>query len=202
MGLLRIGLTGGIGSGKSTVARAFAARGVPVLDADEIARKLVQPGTPAIGSIVAAFGSELLRGGQLDRAALREVIFHDDRKRLQLEAILHPLVFRELALQAGQLSDEPYGILCIPLLIETGRRDFVDRLLVVDCPVALQIERVMRRDGSSEDTIRRIIARQASREERLAAADDVILNDGEPAAVERSVERLDAVYRLWARRAR
>ncbi|WP_236102093.1 dephospho-CoA kinase [Methylotetracoccus oryzae] len=201
MGLLRIGLTGGIGSGKSTVARAFAARGVPVLDADEIARELVQPGMPAIGSIVAAFGSELLRGGQLDRAALREVVFHDDRKRLQLEGILHPLVYRELALRAAQLS-EPYGILCIPLLLETGRRDFVDRLLVVDCPVALQIERVMRRDGSSEDTIRRIIARQASREERVAAADDVILNDGEPAAVECSVERLDAVYRLWARRAR
>jgi dephospho-CoA kinase len=199
--LLRIGLTGGIGSGKSTVARAFALRGVPVLDADDIARELVQPGTPAIGAIVAAFGSELLRGGQLDRAALRELIFRDDRKRLQLEAILHPLVYRELALRAGQLS-EPYAILCIPLLLETGRRDFVDRLLVVDCPVATQMERVRRRDGSSEDTIRRIIARQVSREERLAAADDVIVNDGEPAAVERSVERLDATYRLLAHRAR
>lgn len=201
MALLRIGLTGGIGSGKSTVARAFALRGVPVLDADEIARELVQPGTPAIGAIVAAFGSELLRGGQLDRVALRELIFRDDCKRLQLEAILHPLVYRELAFRAGQLS-EPYAILCIPLLLETGRRDFVDRVLVVDCPVATQIERVMRRDGSSEDTIRCIIARQASREERLAIADDVIVNDGDPAAVDRSVERLDATYRLLAQRAR
>ncbi|MBM4202002.1 MAG: dephospho-CoA kinase [Gammaproteobacteria bacterium] len=195
---LRVGLTGGIGCGKSTVARAFAARGVPVLDADEIARELVQPGGAAIADIIEAFGPEVLREGQLDRALVRERIFRDDAKRAQLEAILHPRVYGELEVRARRWS-EPYGILCVPLLLETACDGFVDRILVVDCAVATQIARVMRRDGSSEDTVRRIIARQASRAARLGAADDVIANDGAPESVEQQVAVLHDRYSRLAR---
>lgn len=189
----RVGLTGGIGCGKSTVARAFAALGVPVLDADEIARELVQPGGQAADAVAAAFGPDVFRDGRLDRSALRELIFRDDAKRAALEAILHPLVYAELAARLARLSG-PYGMLCVPLLLETAPRDFVDRILVVDCAVATQVQRVIRRDGSSAATVRRIIARQASREERLRAADDVLDNDGDPGLLERRIAALHAAY--------
>jgi dephospho-CoA kinase len=198
---LRVGLTGGIGCGKSSVARSFSAWGVPVIDADEIARELVRPGTPAFHTIAETFGAAVLHEGQLDRSLLREVIFRDEGKRRQLEAILHPQVFQEMAERCTQLAD-PYCVLCIPLLIETGRLDFVDRILVVDCSVEIQIRRVMSRDAISEAAVRRMIDSQVSRGERLAAADDVIENGGDLALMDSMVEKLHRDYLALAAEAR
>jgi dephospho-CoA kinase len=192
-GTLKIGLTGGIGSGKSTVARLFAARGVPVIDADQIARELVCPGMPAFDAIVDALGNDVVRGGELDRAAVRERIFRDAGERTAVEAILHPLVYRRMAEQVHCVR-APYCILSIPLLLETGGRSFVDRVLVVDCSVERQLERVQARDRSSACAVRRILATQVAREERLQAADDVIDNDGEPDRLPIQVSRLHERY--------
>ncbi|MDF9392492.1 MULTISPECIES: dephospho-CoA kinase [Methylococcus] len=196
--MLVVGLTGGIGAGKSTVARLFAARGVEVLDADEVAHRLLEPGQPALKAVIRAFGSGILGAdGTLDRAALRRRVFADPKARKRLEGIVHPLVYAELArLVLG--SEGSYCVLSIPLLLETGRRRFVDRLLVVDCPETLQIERVVRRSGLRPEEVRAIMAAQVSRSERLAAADDVIVNASDTASLEAEVDALHKRYSALA----
>lgn len=191
---LRIGLTGGIASGKTLVSRLFAARGVPVIDTDELAREAVEPGTEGLAAIRERFGESVIGAdGRLDRRALREHVFRSSEARRDLEAITHPRI-RALLEQRSATAGGPYQILVIPLLAETGRRTPVDRVLVVDCPESLQIERLMRRDGSSREQAEAILAAQASRAERLALADDVIRNDGDPAAVETAVAALHQRY--------
>jgi dephospho-CoA kinase len=199
---LRIGLTGGIASGKTTVAKLFAARGVPILDTDQIARDVAEPGQPALAEVVAAFGQDILGpDGRLDRPRLRARVFADPDSRQRLEAILHPAIRAELARRA-EAAGGPYQVWVIPLLVEGGQVDRVDRILVVDCPEAVQLARVKARDGETEDSARAILAAQASRAQRLAAADDVIVNDGEEAGLGPQVAALDARYRaLVANRA-
>lgn len=189
---LVIGLTGGIASGKSTVGRLFAELGVPVLDSDVAARDVVLPGTAGLAAVADAFGPEVIgTDGALDRRALRERIFDSPDARQRLDALLHPLIRAELRRGLAQLR-APYAILEVPLLFEAGFDNEVQRSLVVDAPEALQIERVMARDGSSEAQARAILASQMARAERLARADDVIRNDGEP--LQPQVERLHQLY--------
>lgn len=191
-------MTGGIGAGKSTVARMFAARGVEVFEADEVAHRLLEPGQPALKAVARAFGSDILGAdGRLDRAALRRRVFAESKARKRLEGIVHPLVYAELArLVLGAAGS--YCVLSVPLLLETGRRRFVDRLLVVDCPESLQIERVVRRSGLRPEEVRAIMAAQVSRSERLAAADDVIVNAADTAGLEAEVDALHRRYSLLA----
>jgi dephospho-CoA kinase len=172
-----VGLTGGIGSGKSTVADAFAALGVPVIDTDVISRELTMPDGAALESIRLAFGESVMqKDGSLDRAALRRRVFADAVARHQLEAILHPLIRQRVEHALSQLTAR-YVLLVIPLLVESGAyRDVLQRVLVVDCPEATQIARVMARSGLALDEVLAILATQATRAERLAVADDVILN--------------------------
>lgn len=195
---LVVGLTGGIASGKSTVGRLFVDLGVPVLDSDAAARDVVLPGTPGLTAVAAAFGPEIIAAdGTLDRRALRERIFDSPEERRRLDAILHPLIRAELRARLAELR-APYAILEVPLLFEAGFDTEVDRALVVDAPESLQIQRVMARDGVSEEQARRILAAQMSRADRLARADDVVRNDGEP--LEPQVKRLHAKYLDLARR--
>ena len=176
----RVALTGGIASGKSTVANLFAARGIPVIDTDLIAREVVEPGQPALAEIVETFGPGVLDAdGRLDRPHLREKIFADPADRSRLEAILHPAIRRTMerqSLQAATLG--PYQVLVIPLLAEGGRSDHVDRVLVVDVPESHQIERLVVRDKVSQDHAAAALRAQATRATRLAIADDVIENTG------------------------
>lgn len=196
--MVRIGLTGGIASGKSTVADLFAARGVPVLDTDRIAREVVEPGQPALADVIREFGPSVLGpDGRLDRPALRRRVFADTAARKKLEAILHPAIRAELVRQSVAAGG-PYQVLVIPLLVEGGRVDTVDRVLVVDCPVETQLERLLARDGETAESAQRIIASQATREARLAAADDVISNAGPPEELAAQVAALDARYRSLA----
>lgn len=196
--MLKIGLTGGLGCGKTTVASLFAAKGVPVLDADQIARELVEPGQPALAAIVREFGEEFLEAGQLNRVRLREVVFQCPERKRQLESILHPMVFDAMQRQLATLRSD-YCILCIPLLFETKQQAFVDRILVIDCPVELQYERVKNRDGLEMAEIGRIIQSQVSRQERLAAATEVIENSGQMEQLVEQVEKLHRMYRILAR---
>ena len=191
---LRIALTGGIASGKSTVAEAFAALGVPVIDSDALAREIVAPGTPCLTDIVARFGTVIVQAdGTLDRRRLRSIVFQDATARRDLEALTHPRI-RALMAERARTAGGPYQIHMIPLLIEGGRaRDF-DRVLVVDCPESLQLERLMRRDGIDAEAARAMLAAQAPRAARLALADDVIVNDGDRAALSATVARLHADY--------
>jgi dephospho-CoA kinase len=196
-----IGLTGGVAAGKTEVTRRFEALGITIADADVAARAVVAPGSDGLARIVAHFGSGiLLADGQLDRAALRERIFSSAQERQALEAITHPAI-RELLRQTCEQAASPYAIAAIPLLAEAGGRQqypWLDRILVVDAPVAVQHARLMQRDGTTADLADRMIAAQASREERLALADDVVVNDGHPDHLQAEVERLDAVYRSMA----
>jgi dephospho-CoA kinase len=195
---LRIGLTGGIASGKSTVAELFGARGIPVIDTDEIARQVVAPGRPAYRQVVETFGPEVLDdSGALDRRRLRGLVFADAVERRRLEAILHPAILDEMT-RRSEKAGGPYQILVIPLLVETAGESDVDRILVVDSPVDLQIRRLLARDAENEPQARAMIAAQASREQRLAVADDVIVNDRDLAALEVAVAALDAKYRTLA----
>jgi len=195
-----VGLTGGIGSGKSAVADLFAKRGVHVVDTDEIAHELTKPGGAAIASIRSAFGAGMIAAdGSLDRAGMRRLAFGDAGARKRLEAILHPLIRAESARRVERAAS-PYTLLVIPLLVEGGvDRSRTARVLVVDCPEASQIERVMRRSGLSEAEVRAILASQATREQRLAVADDVIDNGGAPEALEGQVSRLHEKYLTFAR---
>lgn len=194
-----VGLTGGIGSGKSTVAGLFAALGVPVIDTDVIARDLTAPGAAALNEIRAAFGEMVMRtDGTLDRAALRRRVFADDEARRQLEAILHPRI-RRIVEQGCAKVDAPYALIVIPLLVETGSyRDLLNRVLVVDCPEDLQVARVMARSQLPLDEVRAILAAQAGRAERLAIADDVIVNTASPEALRAQVATLHQRYQVLA----
>jgi dephospho-CoA kinase len=192
--MLVVGLTGGIGSGKSTVAELFSKLDIPVIDADQASRAVVQPGQPALETIVSRFGSDMLNpDGSLNRGRLRELIFSDDDARKELEALLHPLI-RTWMQEQLQGLDTPYAILSIPLLIESGRMDTVDRVLVVDLPEQQQIERVCRRDDISEQQAHAILETQVSRQRRLAAADDIIDNSAGPNALEDQVQALHLMY--------
>jgi dephospho-CoA kinase len=198
---LRIGLTGGIASGKSTVSKFFAELGVPVIDADEISRLVVQPGSAGLAGIVRRFGSGVLDAdGSLNRRALRALIFEDAAARRDLEAILHPLIRGEMEAIAERAGGE-YQIFAIPLLVEGGPSDRVDRILVVDADEESQVGRVMARDRIPEPQARAILAAQASRAARLAAADDVISNSGTVADLRQQVTKLHAKYLGLARSA-
>jgi dephospho-CoA kinase len=192
--VFRVGLTGGIATGKSTVAAMFADLGVPVIDSDHIAREIVQPGQPALADIVAAFGPEVLDArGQLDRRRLRALVFADDALREQLEAILHPRV-RAAMLEATERTGGPYQLLVVPLLVEVGFQDQVDRVLVVDCPAELQQQRLTARDGETGESAELMIRAQADRQDRLSEADDIITNTGDLAATRQQVEVLHNTY--------
>jgi dephospho-CoA kinase len=194
----RVGLTGGIASGKSAVANMFAGLGIPVIDTDLIAREVVSPGSPALQEIAATFGAAvLLADGSLDRPKLREIVFSAPARRKQLEAITHPRIGAAMEAQCRQAGG-PYQVLVVPLLIESGLDRRVDRVLVVDCPEELQLKRLMMRDGESELRARQLLAAQLSRAERLASADDVVDNSGSLADAQRRVTELDAVYRELA----
>lgn len=191
LGKLVIGLTGGIGSGKTTVAQCFEDRGIAVVDTDAIAHQITAAGGQAIGAIAQRFGEQMITAdGSLDRQKMRDLVFEDPQQRQGLEAILHPMI-RAISDRQLDLAHSPYVLLAIPLLIESREpRERVHRILVVDCPESQQIERVMKRSGLSEARIRSIMAAQASREQRLAAADMVITNEGSLEAVEAQVEAL------------
>lgn len=193
--MFTVGLTGGIGSGKSTVADCFAAHEVPVIDTDVVAREVTVPGGEALDAIRAAFGETAIQpDGTLDRAALRRRIFSDVGERHRLEAILHPRI-RKIVMQSLATLTAPYALVVIPLLVETGGyRDVLNRVLVVDCPEDLQIARVMARSGLARDEVEAILAAQAGRAERLASADDVILNTASPEALRTQVATLHQRY--------
>ena len=196
--MLRIGLTGGIASGKSTVAELFAARGVPVIDTDRLAREVVAAGSPTLAAVLAAFGPDFRRpDGSLDRRRLREAVFADPARRRQLEGILHPAIRAAQERELGTLAG-PYALIAVPLLAETGQRDRFDRVLVVDCPREVQKSRLMERDGETAERAEAMLAAQASRAERLAIADDVIENVGTRDDLARAV---DALHREYLRQA-
>ena len=196
---MRIGLTGGIASGKSTVAGLFAALGVPVIDTDQIARDVVTPGTALLERLVARFGQAVLTpAGELDRRALRERIFAEPAERAALEELMHPAIMAQLQ-QRSQAAGGRYQILAIPLLVEHNLKAGVERVLVVDCSEALQLRRVQVRDGVTLAEARAVLAAQASRAARLAAADDVIVNEGDLAQLRQQVESLHIRYGTLAR---
>ncbi|MNK12475.1 Dephospho-CoA kinase [compost metagenome] len=196
-----IGLTGGIAAGKSELSRRFEALGITVADADLAARAVVAPGSDGLARIVSRFGPGiLLPDGQLDRAGLRERIFASAPARQALEAITHPAI-RQLLRDTCAQAEGPYAIAAIPLLTEAGGRQqypWLDRILVVDVPVAVQHARLLQRDGITAELADRMIAAQASREARLALADDVVVNDGQPDQLQAQVEQLDRQYRHLA----
>ena len=197
---LRIGLTGGIASGKSTVAKMFADLGVPVIDTDIIAREVVQQGEPALEEIRGRFGEQVIdSSGNLDRPALRKLIFSDTDARLDLETILHPRIGAETRRQSAAATG-PYQLIVVPLLIGSQLMQFVDRVLVVDCDEDTQIQRLMARDAETIEQAQRMLSAQASREERLAAADDVIRNDQGMAATRKQVVELDMKFRRKSQR--
>lgn len=192
--MLVIGLTGGIGSGKSAVSKLFEQQGVVVVDTDKLSREFVAPGTPSFDAIVERFGVQILKkDGSLNRAKLREVIFSQKNNRIWLEELLHPLI-RQEAINRVKAADSPYCILVIPLLVETDSQRFVDRVLVVDTPVDLQVKRVMRRDGMTIDQVSSILNTQAKRDQRLAVANDVIVNDKDFTYLEEQVTQLHGKY--------
>jgi dephospho-CoA kinase len=191
---LRIGLTGGIASGKSTVAQRFIELGIAVIDADESARAVVVPGTPGLAQVTARFGASILAAnGELDRKALRDLVFKDSAARRDLEAILHPLIRADMDVRAVAARG-PYLVLAIPLLTEASSRNRVDRILVVDVEESVQIQRVIARDHCSLEQAHAILASQASREARLSIADDVLVNSGSVVELRQAVDHLHASY--------
>jgi dephospho-CoA kinase len=192
--VLKIGLTGGIGCGKTTVANIFAQYQIPVIDADQVSHDLVTIGQPALKLIEQEFGTESLNAdGSLNRNYIRELVFDNIKQKQKLEEIIHPLVFQTIEKQLAQLAT-PYCIICIPLLFETNRADFVDRILVIDCPVETQIGRVMKRDKLSIERIQSIIASQVTREFRVSHADDVIDNSKTNVQLAQQAEKLHNLY--------
>jgi dephospho-CoA kinase len=182
---LRVGITGGIGSGKSAVTERLATRGIPIIDADVVAREVVAPGEPALAAIAEHFGVHVLdANGALDRAALRRIVFADAAERQWLEELTHPLIGRRIAARLAR-AEAPYAVLVSPLLLEGSQRRLVEKVVVVDVPEDVQLQRTMARDDNSEELVRAIMAAQLSREARLAAADFVIDNRG-------GLEELDA----------
>lgn len=194
-----IGLTGGIGAGKSAAGELFEQLGVPLIDTDQLAHALVQPGEPALALIVRHFGPRILNElGQLDRKYLRSVIFDAPHEREWLEKCLHPLIREQIRHQLKGL-DAPYCLIIIPLLFETQPNPLIHRILVVDAPLHQQRERVLQRENITEHQINKIIQRQASRKQRLAGADDVIYNDGNKIEMKAQVKRLHEKFLLVAR---
>jgi len=192
--MLVVALTGGVGSGKSSVAALLSGIGVPVIDADAISHALTAPGSPVLDLIAEAFGARFIDAdGYLDRAAVRALVFAAPSARARLESILHPRVISEMQRRLGELST-PYAVLEIPLLFEAGQTALADRILVVDLPESEQIRRVRRRSGLDVAEIRRIIDSQAPRSRRLEGADDIIDNSGDPQALEEQVNRLHRYY--------
>jgi dephospho-CoA kinase len=190
----RVALTGGIASGKSTVARLFASLGVPVIDADIISREVTAPDTTLVHDIFKHFGEQLKRpDGSLDRSGLRRIVFADADRRRQLEAMVQPAI-RDRSEELAALAQGPYLIYVIPLLAETAGRSRFDRVLVVDCPESLQLQRLLLRDGCDLAQAHAMLAAQATREQRLAVADDVIINDQTPLALESNVASLHHKY--------
>ncbi|MES9899044.1 MAG: dephospho-CoA kinase [Sedimenticola sp.] len=193
-----VGVTGGIGSGKTAVTDYFSSLGVPVIDADQVSREVVEPGEPALEEIVRLFGHEALQAdGSLDRHHLRKRVFQDSSSRKILEELLHPVIRQRMRLQLSALTAD-YAIFSIPLLVETGGNNSVDRILVVDCPTPLQIERIVHRDGITPAQAEGILNAQCSREERLAVADDVIDNSGTIGQLHILVEQLHKKYTQMA----
>lgn len=192
--MLRVGLTGGIGSGKSTIASLFVMRGVPVIDTDEIARGLTEPGQETFDQIVRAFGDTILgENRRIDRDKLRERVFDNTDERRRLETILHPRI-RAIVQDKLAAIEAPYGVVVVPLLIETGFSDIVDRILVVDAMENVQIQRTAARSGLSEPEIRKIMSAQANRARRLQQASEVIENNGDRKHLEAEVERMHQWY--------
>jgi dephospho-CoA kinase len=190
----RIGLTGGIASGKSTVSQRFIELGIPVVDADQAAREVVAPGSTGLAEVVRRFGHGVIGiDGSLERAALRELIFRDPSARRDLENILHPLIRADMEKKA-KVAIGAYLVMAIPLLVEGGTRAGLDRILVVDVDEAVQLQRVIARDGSSAEQARAILASQASRDARLDIADDVLLNTGSVTDLRQAVDRLHRRY--------
>ena len=193
---LVVGVTGGIGSGKSAVTRLFEQRGVTVVDADAVARVVVEPGRPALAAIADHFGADiLLEDGSLDRAALRRRVFADESERVWLERLTHPLIGREIREQVGA-SQSPYTILASPLLLDSSQKALVDCVVVVDAPEEVQLRRTMERDNNDEAQVKRIMAAQMSRADRLTQADYVIDNSGALEALDEQVESLHREF-LW-----
>ena len=189
-----VGLTGGIGSGKTAASDRFASHGITVVDGDVVARQVVEPGTEALRKIIAKFGPGILQAnGELDRASLREWVFSQPDERLWLEALLHPLIGQEVIAQLNAASS-PYAVLVSPLLVDAGQTALCDRVLVVDVPEQVQIERTCRRDDNSEELVKQIIATQTSRERRLAAATEVLDNTGTLEDLQRRVDELHERY--------
>jgi len=197
--VLKIGLTGGIGSGKSTIANLFnSLYSIPVIDADIIAHQLVEPGQPALTLIQQTFGKAILnKDGSLNRDKLRDCIFSNADKKKQLEDILHPLIYNQMQ-SKFEKQTTAYSILCIPLLMETKMASFVDRVLVIDCPVEIQVERVKRRDQLSNQRISSIIDSQVSREYRISHADDIIDNSNSSTELAEQVKKLHNQYLLYS----
>lgn len=192
--MLTIGLTGGIGSGKSTVAELFRDYGVTIIDSDIIARDVVAPGTALLTEILKHFSNEILDNeGSLDRRQLRDIIFNNNKERLWLEKHLHPAIYTRIREQLTTIKS-PYSIVIIPLLVETKPLDLIDRILVVDCPEDLQINRVQKRDNTNDNKIKSIMQTQVSREDRLAAADDIIDNSGDLESLKQQVHELHQDY--------
>lgn len=189
--MLKVGLTGGIGSGKSTVAKTLQSKGIKLIDADLIAREVVSPGEPALLAIVEFFGSTiLLADGSLNRAELKQRIFSDPAAKKQLESILHPSIKQRILQRVDDTSDAPYVVADIPLLVENNYPQYFDRVIVVDCTEAQQIARVQARDELGETQIKRIMQSQATRQNRLAAASDVIDNTGDLTSLNTQIEKL------------
>lgn len=202
MSRFTVGLTGGVASGKSLVSAHFRTLGVPVLDADAVARDVVEPGQPALAEIVASFGADVLQpGGALDRRRLRGIVFADSESRRKLEQITHPRIRERIRLWLDQRT-EAYCVVDNAILIESGMDRLVDRVLVVDVPEETQIARLLERDQISETLARQMLAAQSSRTLRIGRADDVILNTGSPAQTADAVQRLHEVYLVRAHAAR
>jgi dephospho-CoA kinase len=193
-----VGLTGGIGSGKSSACALFAELGVEIVDADHVSRSVVAPGSPALQQLREQFGDAVVtRDGSLDRAWLRSRIFSDAAVRQQVEALLHPLI-RSAMLEQIQRSRSAWLILAAPLLLENNAYDFVDRVLVIDADESIQVARTRKRDHASDDEVRRIMQVQLPRGERLARADDVISNNGDTASLRRQVQEYSTLYQKLA----
>ncbi len=189
-----LGLTGGIGSGKSAAAQRFVELGVHLVDADQAARWVVEPGRPALASIIERFGpGVLLENGQLDRAALRALIFADPTQRQWLEQLLHPLIGQEIFSYLAK-AESPYAVFVSPLMIESGQHRKTQRLLVIDAPEALQVQRTLARDQTNPEQVQAILKAQTSREERLRHADDVVVNDRDLAWLHEQIDRLHHFY--------
>ncbi|HEX9853167.1 MAG TPA: dephospho-CoA kinase [Woeseiaceae bacterium] len=197
--MLRIGLTGGIASGKTTVSDIFAAHGVPVIDTDLIAKELVRPGMPALDEIRKRFGDGVIMpNGNLDRSALRKLVFGNEGARTALEAILHPRIRKE-TMARSDAAGGPYQVIVVPLLVESDLKSAMDRIVVVDCDPQTQLKRLLSRDKDSIAQARRMLATQASREERLAIASDVISNDGDIEETRHQVEKLHRGFLMLAK---